>query len=106
MTITSELTILGCHPFAKADDGKLKSRIGTIFPKSRTLVTVKTIHAFQRRIYIDHLNHLRAADGLPPLNEDEETEEWRNAVDLLFEEDERISIRPNPDNMPLAFEAD
>ncbi|MDI9443518.1 MAG: hypothetical protein QM844_05045 [Planctomycetota bacterium] len=108
MTIasTSELTILGCHPFAKGEDGKLKSRIGTIFPKSRTLVTVKTIHAFQRRIYIDHVNQLRAADGRPPLNEDEEGQEWRNAVDLLFEEDERISIRPNPDNMPLAFEAD
>jgi hypothetical protein len=103
--MTLDLTILGAPPLERDENGKLKSQIGTIFPRSRYLVTERTIHAVQRRIYIEHINRLRQASGKRPVTDEEEREEWDNAVDLIFEDD-RILIRPNPDNMPLAFEAD
>ena len=99
------LEILGDPLFARDENGKLKSQIGTIFPKTRCLVTERTIHALQRHIYVDHLNGLRQASGEPPLTREEESQVWSDAVDLIFEED-RILIRPNPSNMALAFEAD
>ena len=99
------LQILGDPPFARDENGKLKSQIGTIFPKSKYLVTERTIHAIQRQIYIDHLNRLREETGQPLLTREEELQEWEGAVDLIFEDD-RILIRPNPGNMPLAFKAD
>lgn len=99
------LTILGDPPFARDANGKLKSQIGTIFPKTRHLVTQRTIHAIQRHIYIDHLNESRREAGQPPLAREEESRVWDDAVDLIFEDDQ-ILIRPNPGNMPLAFEAD
>ena len=99
------LEILGDPPFARDENGKLKSQIGTIFPKAQYLVTQCTIHAIQRQIYIDHLNERRRDAGQPPLTRGEESQQWDGAVDLIFEDD-RILIRPNPANMPLAFEAD
>ena len=99
------LKILGDPPFARDENGKLKSQIGTIFPKSQYLVTERTIHAIQRQIYVDHLNRLRQGAGGEPLSREEEREEWDGAVDLIFEDD-RLLIRPNPSSMPLAFDAD
>ncbi len=100
-----ELEILGDPPFARDENGKLRSQIGTIFPQARCLVTQRTIHAVQRHIYVDHVNAVRMQAGQPPLSREEELQHWDNAVDLIFEDD-RILIRPNPDNMSLAFEAD
>ena len=40
--------------------------------------------------------------GLAPLSREEETAEWQNSVDLIMEDD-TILIRPDPDNMELAF---
>ncbi len=99
------LKILGDPLFARDANGKLKSQIGTIFPKSKCLVTERTIHAVQRQIYVDHLNQQRQEQGQPPLTREEESKEWDGAVDLIFEDD-LVLIRPNPSNMPLAFEAD
>jgi hypothetical protein len=99
------LKILGDPPFARDENGKLKSQIGTIFPRSQYLVTERTIHAIQRQIYIDHINELRQEAGEAPLSREEERQEWDGAVDLIFEDD-RLLIRPNPCSMPLAFEAD
>ncbi|MHB8900748.1 MAG: hypothetical protein ACYC6Y_18510 [Thermoguttaceae bacterium] len=99
------LEILGDPPFERDANGKLKSQIGTIFPKANCLVTQRTIHALQRHIHIDHLNEQRRQAGHPPLTREEESQHWDNAVDLIFEDD-RILIRPNPANMHLAFEAD
>ena len=99
------LEILGDPPFARDENGKLKSQIGTVFPKTKYLVTERTIHAMQRQIYIEHVNRLRQESGKAPLSREEECLEWEGAVDLIFE-DNRILIRPNPGNMPLAFEAD
>ena len=101
----SRITILGEHPFAKGPDGRLRSRVGTAFPWSNTLVTLPGIHATQRQAYLDFLNRQRQAEQLAPLTRQEESVEWRSAVDLVFE-DNAILIRPDPENMPLAFQAD
>ncbi len=99
------LEILGAPPFEKDENGKLRSQIGTIFPRAQCLVTQRTIHALQRHIYIDHVNQCRTQSGQPLLTREEESQQWCEAVDLIFEDD-RILIRPNPANMALAFEAD
>jgi hypothetical protein len=59
----------------------------------------------QRREYLDHLNRQYAQSGLKLLSKAQEHLEWNNAVDLIFD-DRTILIRPDPENMPLAFEAD
>jgi hypothetical protein len=103
--MTAETRILGEHPFAADAHGKLKSRIGTVFPQSRTLITLPGIHATQRQAWLDFLKEERRAHGLAPLTREEERLEWTQAVDLIFEAD-TILIRPDPENMPLAFCAD
>ena len=100
------LEIFGEHPLATDAEGKLKSRIGTIFVPANTLITLpRMTHAMQRLFYRDHLNALRSQQGLNDLTEDEEYEVWETAVDLIME-DRDILIRPEPNRMPLAFMAD
>jgi len=99
------IKVLGDDPFAKGVNGRLKSRIATAFPWSSTLVTIPGIHATQRRAYLDFLNEHRQTEALAPLSSQEETVEWQSAVDLIVD-DGAILIRPDPDNMPLAFQAD
>jgi len=97
--------IIGDPLFAKDAHGALTSRIATLFPHSLTLVTLPGIHATQRVAYVAALNEERKASGLPPLTDEEEMVEWQRSVDLIVEED-TVLIRPDPENMPLAFEAD
>jgi hypothetical protein len=97
--------IIGEHPLARNADGKLKSRIATVFPYANTIVTLPGIHATQRMAYVDLLTRQRLELGLGPLTPDEESVEWRNSVDLIVE-DNAILIRPDPDDMPLSFRAD
>lgn len=97
--------IVGQHPFAKDGQGKVISRIATVFPEGRTLVTLPGIHATQRIAYVEAINASRRQRGLDPLSREEELAAWEDAVDLIIE-DETILIRPDPDNMPLAFLAD
>lgn len=97
--------ILGEHPFARTPQGKLKCRIGTIFPHEGVLVMLPGIHAMQRQSYLDWVNAHRRAAGRPALTPEERTAIWNGAVDLVVEDD-HIFIRPDPANMPLAFEAD
>ena len=99
------LKIIGDHPLAKNERGDLKSRVGTIFVRSRTLVTLPGIHATQRIAYVNDQNEARAKEGSPALTRDEERAEWANSVDLIMEND-LILIRPDSENMALAFEAD
>jgi hypothetical protein len=101
----SSLTILGDHPFAKTPQGKLKCRIGTIFPRDGVLVMLPGIHATQRQAYLDWLEEHRRASRLEPLSPAEQTAVWNRAVDLVIEEGVLL-IRPDPGNMELAFEAD
>ncbi len=99
------IRIIGDHPLARDAQGNLRSRIATLFPRARTLVTLPGIHATQRMAYVHAVNADRGAVGIPPLTEEEEMVEWQQSVDLIVD-DNAILIRPDPDNMPLAFEAD
>ena len=99
------IRMIGEHPLAKTAGGKLRSRIGTVFPRSRTIVTLPGIHATQRIAYVNDLNEKRQKNGLPPLSEEDEMLEWQQSVDLIMEDD-CILIRPDPENMPLAYEVD
>ena len=99
------LTILGDHPLARDPQGNLKCRIATIFLQSRVLVTLPGVHATQRLAYSAFLRQGLQAQGLPPLTEADEMLEWDRSVDLITEND-CILIRPDPDNMDQAFEAD
>lgn len=99
------LRILGPHPFERDEQGRLKSRIATIFPGGHTLVTLPGIHATQRTAYLETLDAERRDEGLEPLSREEQSELWHSAVDLIVQ-DGVILIRPDPDNTEIAFEAD
>ena len=99
------MKIIGERIFAKDADGKLLSRIGTIFFRTPGLVTKKGVHAMQRMMWIESVNAERAAEGRPALTMSEEDAEMAESVDLIFTED-LVLIRPNPDRMDLAFRAD
>ncbi len=81
------------------------SRIGTVFPRSRAIVTLPGIHATQRMAYIDAINQRRAQRGEGPLDKDEVSRLWNDAVDIVMEEN-AVLIRPDPERMSLAFHAD
>ncbi len=102
---THGVTILGEHPFTHTPAGKSKARIATAFPMRDTIVTLPGIHVTQRQAYVDHLDAARRAKGGLPLTQAERDREWDLAVDLIIEEG-TIQIRPDPDNMALAFLAD
>ena len=99
------MKILGEPIFAKDAEGKLLSRIGTLFFRTPGLVTRKGVHAMQRMMWLNEINDARRAEGLSPLSEAEEDEEIRQSVDLIFTA-EQVLIRPDPDRMDLAFAAD
>ena len=99
------MTILGEAIFTKDADGRLLSRIGTMFFKTPGLVTRKGVHAMQRMMWIDEINARRAAEGRPAMTMEEEDEELAQSVDLIFTEDYAL-IRPDPEHMDLAFRAD
>ena len=99
------MKIIGDKIFAKDAEGKLLSRIGTIFFRTPGLVTKKGVHAMQRLMWIEEINAERAKNGQPAMTISEEDAEMSESVDLIFTEDQ-VLIRPNPDRMDLAFRAD
>jgi len=102
----SPLEVLGPHPFARDEQGRQTTRIGTIFPDQLVLYTQPPgVHAWQRLGFLETLNSRRAAQGLSCLTSAEEQQISTNSVDLVFEADQ-IMIRPDPERMELAFAAD
>ncbi len=99
------MIILGDHPFAKNEQGRLKSRIATVFLRTPGLVTLPGIHAMQRAAWVEELNRRRRGEGLADLTEAQAEMEWKESVDLILDP-EAILIRPDPAAMPLAFRAD
>jgi hypothetical protein len=97
---------IGEDLLARDRDGKLCSRIATVFPAGGTVVTIPGIHAMQRIAYVEQLDRQRVTSGLPPLTEDQQEAIWSAAVDLVIDEDGTILIRPDPTQMDLAFEGD
>lgn len=100
------MKILGEPIFSKDCDGRLKSRVGTIFLTDYPgLVTQCGIHAMQRQAWIDEVNRQRSEEGLLALTDDEISRLVAHSVDLLFLDDV-VLIRPDPDRMDLALWAD
>jgi hypothetical protein len=97
--------IIGDHPLARDARGSLKSRVATLFIRREDLVTIPGVHATQRVAYASLLNQERKEKGVPSLTSEEAMAEWNDSVDLIIEGD-CILIRPDPQNMELAFEAD
>ena len=101
-----QLELIGPHPFARDEQGRQLTRIGTLFPAYGTLCTqLPGVHALQRLRFIDRANQARAGKALPPLSLEDEEELTVESVDLFFEAN-TILIRPDPERMPLAFAAD
>jgi hypothetical protein len=99
------LEILGPGLLEQDADGRLVSRVGTVFPRHRLLVTLPGIHATQRLAFLTWLDQQRQAGGQTPLAPAEQARESEVSVDLFFEAGS-VLIRPDPDHMELAFEAD
>ncbi|MFO7936524.1 MAG: hypothetical protein R6V06_02835, partial [Kiritimatiellia bacterium] len=100
--------ILIGEPLLACDEtGRLKSRIGTVFLRTPGIVTKGPMHFLQRSLWIEHLNSLRLKEGKELLSQQEIEEEHQQSVDLLFDaKDKVVQIRPDPQNMHLAFQAD
>jgi hypothetical protein len=100
------LELIGPHPFARDEQGRQITRIGTLFPQYGALWTqLPGVHALQRLGFIDRVNAERARNALPPLSLEEEEKLSAESVDLIFEAD-HILIRPDPERMDLACSAD
>lgn len=100
------LIIIGEPPLATDKAGNLKSHIGTYFVKTHTLISLPGLpHAFQQMKYRDILNEQRKGQGLDPMSEDDWQDISMSAVDLIMRLP-YLLIRPVPEQMPLAFEAD
>jgi len=101
-----QLELIGPHPFEKDAQGQQRTRIGTLFPDHSILFTdAPAIHACQRLGLVERLNARRIKEGQPPLSLAEEQHICARSVDLIFEED-HLLIRPNAEQMDLAFAAD
>ena len=101
-----QLELIGPHPFARDEQGRQITRIGTIFPEFGVFYTeLPGVHAVQRMAFIERLNAQREKQNQPPLTLEEEQRISAGSVDLIFEQD-HILIRPDPDRMELGFAAD
>src|ERR1051326_7855721 len=100
-----EIKVIGPGIFEEDANGSPKSRVGTIFPRHKLLITLPGVHASQRMAFVEELNRQRQAEELPLLTSAEEALALENSADLFFEAED-ILIRPDPDKMKLAFEAD
>lgn len=101
----SGVRIIGDPLLARDDQGRLYTRIATAFPRLNTIVTIPGVHATQRIAIVDAINLERSQRSEAPLSHGEEENIWMGGVDLVIDDD-AVLIRPNPDDMPLAFEAD
>ena len=62
-----QLELIGPHPFARDEQGRQITRIGTLFPAYGALWTqVPGVHALQRLGFIERVNSERAAQGPAP----------------------------------------
>lgn len=100
------IEILGDHPLATDAEGKLNCRIASIIPGRDVLITLpKMTHAMQRIHFTNLLSAKLKSQGRPPLTDLECEEVWDEFVDLVITGRD-IQIRPNPNRMDQAFQAD
>ncbi len=99
------IRLIGESPFLEGYPSRFRKGIGTLCPARDVLITLPGIHATQRLALIDELNEVNAKEGQPALTEAEMDEVIFGSVNLYFDE-ERILIRPDPENLEAAFDAD
>ena len=100
------LRIIGESPLQMGEDGIPHVRIATYFPDHRVLVTLPGIHATQRTAMTDDMDGKLKAEGKATLTEEQIGQVWTRGVDLIIADDGVLLIRPDPDQMDLAFVAD
>ncbi len=100
-----KIEVIGPPLFVPDEKGQAP-RIATAFPRHDVLVTEGWMHVWQRDLFIKVWNERHRQQGLPPLTESEQMLEWEQSVNLIIDDTPQILIRPDPDNMGLAFEAD
>lgn len=99
----SAINYFGAPLFAPGPEGKPTWLIATAFPHYDTVVTLRTIHALQIEAFVEAKRQRPA--GAAPMTAEEEREIRKDAVPLVLDGD-CVQIRPDPDDMPLAFRAD
>src|SRR5208337_2983330 len=79
------ITFIGPDFFAKDETGDLLSPIASVFPKYRTIINVRGIHAFHISIMLELLKLRSRTEDLREIEEGElELEVYKDAVSLLF----------------------
>jgi len=99
------LKFLGPDPRVPGCAKTLQPQVATIFPTGETLVTLPGIHVSQRSAYVDSVVQARQQRQEPPLSDQQRETLWSSAVDLFLRRDV-VEIRPDPEQMDLAFAAD
>ncbi len=100
------ITFIGPDFFAKDQNGNLLSPIATVFPKYRTIVNVRGIHACHISIMIELLKRgSHTEDRREIYDVNLEFELCKDAVSLLFR-GPLILVRSDPADMERVFAAD
>src|SRR5208337_1551617 len=97
------ITFIGPDFFAVDEKGDLLSPIASVFPKFRTIVSVRGIHAYHVSIMLEFLKWRSPRKELPG-TEEIELEIYQDAVSLLFR-GALILVRSDPSNMKHVFAA-
>ncbi len=98
------ITFIGPDFFAKDEKGDLLSPIASVFPKFRTIVCARGIHAYHVSIMLEFLK-LKFPEKEPCKIEELELDLYQDAISLLFR-GELILVRSDPANMQNVFAAD
>ncbi len=100
------ITFIGPDFFEKDQNGDLLSPIASVFPKYRTIINVRGIHACHISIMLELLKRRSHAEDRGEIDEGElELELYNDAVSLLFR-DTLILVRSDPADMERVFAAD
>ncbi len=98
------ITFIGPDFFERDEEGNLLSPIASVFPKYRTIITVRGIHACHASIFYELLKQKILSEGNVP-DENLELKIYEDAVALLIRESV-ILIRSDPVDMEHVFAAD
>ncbi len=99
------ITIIGPDLFAVDEQGVSLSPIASAFPKYRTVITGRSIHAMQTMAMIEFRRSKLLESGNGDLSSEEELDIFTDAVSLLIRNG-TVLIRSNPDDMDRIFAAD
>ena len=94
-------------PLQRNEAGKIRYSIGTVFLHADPPVVLSgpSIHLMLKMYYLQSINEKRQEEGASDLTLREEHEILAETVDLITR-DHIVYIRPDPERMDLAFEAD